>query len=81
MLVNDRDFCAVFVLFGCALILEGKLHIPKSSEVPVSTIKQETLTNCLYVSMFVCICVYSRILETVPNRTCFISVYLSLPHE
>ena len=34
--VNDRDFCAVFVLFGCALLLEGKLHIPKSSEVPVS---------------------------------------------
>jgi len=33
---NDRDFCAVFVLFGCALTLEGKLHMPKSSELPVS---------------------------------------------
>ena len=40
---NDRDFCAVFVLLGCALILEGRLHIPKSSEVPVSnTINRES---------------------------------------
>ena len=62
----DRDFCAVFVLFGCAIMLEGKLHTPKSSEVPVSIDVMLCVSVCLSVRPSVClimsaccICIYT----------------------
>ena len=65
---NDRDFCAVFVLLGCALILEGRLHIPKSSEVPVSnTINRESFDGLNFCGILI-IWIFAAILSQYKAR-------------